>query len=477
MRHVSINKRILSIVIVVSLLMSQQLCYAKKINTNERQEFDRPTAEDSKINISENTIIDKKGYKEYNPLNPNPVSINVEEKNSVDNYNIDLKTLETRIKYFSPSYQSVRKNIESMLWMSYYSRGGNVANKSNFKELMKEDNQDIIDQGDAAKELAKEKQKELTAYLKTSNPDPTVVANYKLAIATANAGYIAAKNGIELYIRGLGKQLSMMGLGNALYKASTPDDNVNAKVARQTVTKALSSLVLTCMQLESYMKVLEEQVELNKRIYETYLNSYELGAMTSLDVSTQLKNYESTKNSYESLKTTYTNVKEQVCINLGYNLNDIDKLNFIEPDVDFDYINNINIDDDREKAYNSNSSYKNIKISDKDRKFPGSTGEDIYNKRRKYMSEKVVVALEDVYSKLMAAKLSYEGAEFLKEEIELDKEACERKKNNNLVSEAEYMGLKVQILANELQVLQAKYDLINASNDYYYAVTGQMSVS
>ena len=52
-----------------------------------------------------------------------------------------------------------------------------------------------------------------------------------------------------------------------------------------------------------------------------------------------------------------------------------------------------------------------------------------------------------------------------------------RKFQNNLISELEYKGLEIQNLANTLQVKTAKYDLINATNDYYYAALGHITLS
>ena len=49
--------------------------------------------------------------------------------------------------------------------------------------------------------------------------------------------------------------------------------------------------------------------------------------------------------------------------------------------------------------------------------------------------------------------------------------------DNNLVSELEYKGLELQNLSNKLQVKVAKYNLINATNAYYYAALGDITIS
>ena len=72
--------------------------YARRTNPYEG-EVDMPVAEE-KNSISEATIIHKDPYEEYNPLNPVKPGINKEEYDRVDNYVIDLNTIESRIKYF-----------------------------------------------------------------------------------------------------------------------------------------------------------------------------------------------------------------------------------------------------------------------------------------------------------------------------------------------------------------------------------------
>ena len=114
------------------------------------------------------------------------------------------------------------------------------------------------------------------------------------------------------------------------------------------------------------------------------------------------------KKTLNSTKNTYRNVKEQIAINLGYELKDIDKLVVLEPNVDLTYIDSINFEDDRDRAYTSNSAYTAIFISKKDKKYPGSTGEELFNKRQTYTAEKVVTEFENIYENLKAKRLLYD---------------------------------------------------------------------
>ena len=62
------------------------------------------------------------------------------------------------------------------------------------------------------------------------------------------------------------------------------------------------------------------------------------------------------------------------------------------------------------------------------------------------------------------------------EQLVKSRKSLKLKRENNLVSDTEYLGLTIQNLANELQILNAKYDLISATNEYYYGTMGQLNI-
>ena len=119
-----------------------------------------------------------------------------------------------------------------------------------------------------------------------------------------------------------------------------------------------------------------------------------------------------------------------------------------------DYINSINFEEDKTRAYTSNSAYKSVTLSDKDKKLPQSTGEEIFFKRQEYNSEKVINEFENIYRNLQAKVFAYEGSIYLAQIVAINAQANLRKLNNKLISELEYKGLELQNLGNELQVKQ-----------------------
>lgn len=462
-------KKVISIVLVMVVALCC-ISYAKRNNPYEG-EVDEPVAE-VKNNISEATIIHKDPYEEYNPLNPVKPGINKEEYDSVDNYIVDLNTIESRIKYFSPTYTNIKSSAESSYWMSFYARGGNDTLLYNSKQYTEE----IYDLMTTFKETINS----LTyqrSILDKKDPDyknkyDTLTAQingYKNMYSTTRITYNATNATIN-------STKSMLGISGALYNIGNLDNNNKVAFARRSVTKAISSVVLTYLQLSEYSEILEKQMNLQYDMYLLKKKNYDLGLATAIDVSTSLDQYEDAKSSFKATETTLENVKEQVAINLGYKISDIDKLVFVEPDVDLNYISSINFESDKTRAYTSNSAYNTIRISDRDKKLPQSTGEELFHKRQEYTSNIIIAEFENIYNDLLSKKLLYDSSLYLKEICIINDEANLRKFNNNLVSELEYKGLELQNLANKLQVKVAKYDLINATNAYYYASLGDITI-
>lgn len=463
-------KRLISIILAM-LFILQSFSYAKYSNPYEG-EVEKPVAE-ANNNISEATIISESPYGSYQPVGPNIEKKGNPEYDSVNNYIVDLNTLDTRIKYFSPTYTNIKSSAESSYWMAFYARGGNDTLVYDYKYYTEEIHDIMM--------LYKD---DMNLYISQRNmlskTDPNYEKKYKeltVKIITYQTMYLAAKNSYSSTNATITRTKTMLGLNKALYNIDNVDNNNRVAFARRSVTKAISSVVLTYLQLVDYTDILEKQTNLYYDMYLLKKKNYELGLATALDVSTSLDTYEKAKSTFKSTETTLKNVKEQVAINLGYKISDMDKLVFVEPEPDLNYLASIDFEADKNRAYTSNSAYTAIKISDKDKKYPQSTGEDIFNKRQEYMANVISAEFEDIYNNLLSKKLSYDSSLFLKEICDIDDVGNKRKFDNNLVSELEYKGLELQNLSNKLQVKVAKYNLINAINEYYYAALGDITIS
>lgn len=360
-------------------------------------EVDEPVAE-AKNNVSEATIIHQSEYKEYSPINPVKPGVNKEEYDSVDNFVVDLKTIDSRIKYFSPTYNNIKASAESSYWIAFLPEVVTTLYYMILNSILKKL---VI----CWQHL--ERQLKILTYqrskLDKTDPDykkkydalTDQINSYKNMYSTTQSTYSAANATIN-------KTKSMLGLNRALRNIGTLDNNNRVAFARRSVTKAISSVVLTYLQLSEYSEILEKQTNLYYDMYLLKKKNYELGLATAIDVSTSLDQYEDARTSSKATETTLKNVKEQVAINLGYKISDIDKLVFVEPDVDLDYISSINFDEDKVRAYTGNSAYTSIGLNDRDKRLPQSTGEEILNKRLEYTSNVIMAEFENIYNDLLS---------------------------------------------------------------------------
>lgn len=455
------------------VLIMQTFSYAKRVDVFNK-EVKAPEAE-KKTNVSEAVIIDanSKGMKEYSPINPYPVGFNKEEYDSVDNTTISFDTLETRIKWFSPTYLNAKESGSNSAMSQYHILGGNETATYSIKNYSSDMRTDL----DNAKDVIREYKDQLRNLDKNS---PTYIIDFNTLKATITiaetqyAGYKMQYNALNTYASTI---YNMFSSRKALYAAATIDNNGKLVDARERIASGLKSAILSYLKLEIYVELLSKQTSLYKDMYEIKKKNYDLGTATSLDVTNSLNTYETVKKDYNTNKALLKNTKEQIAINLGYKPSEIDSLKFVEPDIDLVYIDSINFDSDKDKAYNSNTTYQSISLSKKDKKLPQSTGEEIFRKRQKSTGEKVITELERLYGELQAAIYAYSGSECLAQVVALTEEANMRKLQNNLVSKVEFDGLEIQNLANKLSVKTAKYDLINATNQYYYATRGQTTIS
>ncbi len=462
-------KRIVLYVVALSILCTN-FSYAKvKINGVE---VEKPVA-DPKVVTSENTIISKDRGNLYDPVHGSIPDNEKADYDKVNNYNIDLKTLDLRIRYFSPTYLNIRQSAISGYTMAYYARGGN---DTLFYDSLSY-TEEIKDLYTEYKHIYQQIESERRNLDKS---DPNYAAKYaalSAEIATYKYMYRTAKGTYDSTNKTISSTKTMLGLSKALYNVRHVDDNGQIVFAREAIAKSLTSAILSYLQLSTYVDILENQTNLYYDMYKLYEKNKNLGLATENDVLKGFSTYENAKDTLKKTQTTMRNVKEQIASNLGYSLVDIDKLNFIEPVPDLALISSVDYNVDKVRAYTSNSNYYNIALSDKDRKRPGSTGEEILKKQKDYVSSKVTVEFENVYKKLEASLLEYEGSLYLNTACELNKGGNLRKYESKLVSELEYKGLRLQEYADELQVKVAKYNLINAYNDYYYAALGHLDIS
>ena len=422
---VGLKTTIVFLLIVSMVLSIDTICFCK-IDAFTGQQYDEPFGEPTEF-FSENTIIDKNKIDILNPLNPTPSDVTKDERYIlVNNYDIDLRTLSYRVEYFSPTYLYAKEMASNTLATNIYMGGGNLDNLDTLRNT--------IDTLPSKK-----------------GPYEATVKSLQSAISGYTKAFILLKN--------IGK-------------------NYNLINAKNQLTKAMSTAIISYKQLDSVIKIYEGQVSLYDEIYKLYQKNAMIGLATSKEVKKSQVDLEEAKKTLSSYKNTQKHLKELIATNLGYHMNEIDKISFIDPVVNEEYANHIKPANDYQQSVYSNATYNSFRNGgEKNKKLPESTSRESYDNMLKLIEGKVITALDNLYANVLATKKKYEISTYDRETLNLNRQTAKNMKDNDLASNTEYLGLRVKNYATELNIATAKYNYIMAINNYYYASLGIVDIN
>ena len=273
-------------------------------------------------------------------------------------------------------------------------------------------------------------------------------------------------------------QTAISGYTKAFMLLNNINNNYNLINAKNQLTKAMSSAIISYKQLDSVIKIYEGQVKLYTEIFDLYQKNAMIGLATSKEVKKSQVDLQEAKKTLSSYKNTQKYLKELIANNLGYGHKDIDLLNFVDPVVNEEYANHINPANDYQNAIYSNQTYNSFRQGgESNKKLPESTSRQSYDNLLKLTEGKIMTALDELYATVLATKKKYEISTYDRETLTLNKQIAKNMLTNDLTSKTEYLGLQVKNYATELDVANAKYNYISAINNYYYASQGIVDIN
>lgn len=380
-----IRKNILK-TLYVSLIICTAYTNILYARNKGNKEVAEPISDENKMNKSE-SIIYAPGNTRYNPINTMPAGFDKEEYDKVDNFNIDFETLDLRIKYFSPNYNSAKTDVI---------------------------NNDIINSG-------------------------------------------------------------MRGIDTTNITSNTLDFNNSTLILKnESLTKTIKNEILNYLSAKDIYERAVKQNELYEKLLMVEMQNFKVGLSTALTYNNANLASDNAKQQMQSAKINMDNYKTNVAKYLGYKLSDIEKLVFIEPNVDIEKITNINYDEDLNKMLTSDSNYIAALIagdegSNGSSKLPASTGADIYNRKVRMAKDTVEINFERVFANLInKCRLYVSNITYLSKIANIREADNNSKYNSGLISEAEYLRNNIQIIKDRGDVSDSKYELLKAYNDYYY---------
>ncbi len=266
----------------------------------------------------------------------------------------------------------------------------------------------------------------------------------------------------------------MRGSNTTNITSNTLDSNNSTLVLKmESLNQIIKNEILNYLSTYNKYITASKQTELYDKLLSVEMQNLKNGLSTALTYNNASLAADNAKQQLETAKVQMENYKASVAKYLGYNLNDIDKLVFIEPNVDIEKITLINYDEDLNKMLISSSNYINTLVagdegSNGSSKLPGSTGADIYNRKVRMAKDTVEIDFEKSFANLInKCRLYVSSISYLSKIANIKEADNNSKYKSGLVSEAEYINNGIQVLKDRSDVLDSKYELLKAYNEYY----------
>lgn len=246
-------------------------------------------------------------------------------------------------------------------------------------------------------------------------------------------------------------------------------------VAKYSLCKGYETAFTSYKLLEKYELILEKTTKMLENVNNLTKNNIALGLATEVDSQSANAKYVSTKAQYEGMKAKRSFLKRQIVLALGFSEDRLPHIEFKEPAIDFDYLLSIDRQKDNEAAYNSNATYRSAKIDDFG-KAGGLKGQQRLA-YRDIVKEKVILEMDKLYADIEVKHKEYDAA-LVATKILVEKIAqFQRKKANGLLSNTTDMATEISISSDDMAILQAKYNFINAISAYKYGTLGVTTVN
>ena len=269
----------------------------------------------------------------------------------------------------------------------------------------------------------------------------------------------------------------MRGKDTTNTTSNTLDSNNGTLVLKmESLIKVIKNEVVSYLAARDRYLRLKEQSELYKKMLTLEEQSLRNGLSTALNFNNASLESENARQQLLASETEMNRLKSSVAKYLGYNIGDVDKLNFIEPEIDITKIASINYDEDLQKMLMSNSNYigaitKGDEGSNGSSKLPGSTGEDIYNRKMRMAKDNAEITFENEFATLInKCRLYVSNLTYLSKIANLREADNNTKYQSKLISEIDYIRNNINVIKDRADVASSKYELMKAYNDYYYDV-------
>lgn len=196
------------------------------------------------------------------------------------------------------------------------------------------------------------------------------------------------------------------------------------------------------------------------------------GMAVDTDLLSARKNLLSARSQLASLQSQQDSVRRTLCMLLGYDPDTNPEIRPI-PEFDMSRLDGMNLEADTKKAIGNNYTLISQRTSAK-----GETNSQIAMRLNRINEgdEKVTIEMQRLYQEVMDKKAAYEAASTGFAAAESSYAAAKRQYELGLVSQVQFTGLELSYLQKKAAKNSANLSLLQAMEDYDWAVMGFAAV-
>ena len=234
------------------------------------------------------------------------------------------------------------------------------------------------------------------------------------------------------------------------------------------IVKALKSLMCTYENLNNQEELLLELIKLYQNQYQAELKKNSLGLSTYHNAELAKTNIESTKINVETIKNAKTQIKQNICLLLGYPY-DFSPIIGVIPDITKEDLSLLKVEEDIDIAISNNSELIEIRHSKVNK-----TSDHLMVKfeQEKQKEDEIKTKMEYLYNNIKTNESAVKNSEAEAETAKKEFEMYSRMFEVGYLSKNEYIAINIQYLQKQIQLNTSKLNLRTTIEDYQLAKEG-----
>lgn len=273
------------------------------------------------------------------------------------------------------------------------------------------------------------------------------------------------------------------GTNSAVKKMKESRDNITSHTNTQQIrsleyvlTSGAQSMMIMYQNMAAQEETAAKAKELAEAAYQTTLTQKDLNMATDTDVLKAKKSLDQAVSGLAKIDGGLLNIKQNLCMMTGWSYDASPDIRPV-PAVDQARLDAMDLDADTAKAIGNNTTLISQRgIADKARKTVKDKEKEKRARTMEESEQKVRMEMGQLYDAVQEKKTQAEGARAAYESAVTAKQTADIKSQVGALSHLEYLQAEVEFLSQTAAKESADMALLQAVNDYDWAVKGVLAI-